>query len=186
MNHIEENNQLLFKNKYRIPSARLINWDYSSNGFYFITINSKYAKHYFGKIINKKMELNEIGKIAEKYWWEIPNHFKNVKLDEFIIMPNHIHGIISICRDDGNASSLNQLVIQKGDKAVPCLCDKKVSISSIIGSYKSICTREINKFYPEIYFKWHSRFYDRIIRNEKELNNVRNYIIKNPSKYNPM
>lgn len=89
-------NKLLFKNKYRVESLRLKNWDYSSNGKYFITINTQNSKNYFGKIINKKVILNNIGKIAEKYWKEIPNKFQNAIIDEFIIMPNHIHGIIII------------------------------------------------------------------------------------------
>ena len=86
--------KLLFMNKYRIASTRLIGWDYSSAGIYFLTINTKYSKYYFGEIKNKKMILNQIGKLVEKYWKEIPNRFSNAKLDEFIIMPNHIHGII--------------------------------------------------------------------------------------------
>ena len=85
-----------FKNKYRIPSARLINWDYRSNASYFITICTKYKQQYFGSIRNSKMHLSEIGQLAKKYWHEIPEHFSYVKLDKFIIMPNHIHGILII------------------------------------------------------------------------------------------
>jgi len=90
-------NQLsYFQQKYRIPSIRLKHWDYSSSGWYFITICTYQKTCYFGEIINGKMELSEIGKIAEKYWLEIPKHFSNIRLDEFVIMPNHIHGIIVI------------------------------------------------------------------------------------------
>src|SRR3989339_126401 len=64
-----------FKNKYRVPTTRLQNWDYSSNGYYFVTICTKDRKHYFGEITNNEMRLSEIGKIAQKYWLEIPNHF---------------------------------------------------------------------------------------------------------------
>ena len=64
-----------FKNKYRIPSTRLQNWDYGSNAAYFITICTKNRKHFFGEIINKDMQLNDVGKLAEQYWLEIPNHF---------------------------------------------------------------------------------------------------------------
>ena len=65
-----------FRDKYRIPSSRLQNWDYSDNGYYFITICTKERKHYFGEIINLKMQLSKIGEIAKKYWLEIQNHFR--------------------------------------------------------------------------------------------------------------
>ena len=85
-----------FKNKYRIPSARLQNWDYGSPGLYFITICTKNRECYFGEIKNGEMILNETGKIADQCWAEIPAHFKLVELGEFVIMPNHLHGIIII------------------------------------------------------------------------------------------
>ena len=85
-----------FRNKYRIPSTRLQNWDYSSNGYYFITICTKERKHNFGEIVDYKMKLSRIGEIAYKYWFEIPNHFSFVELDEFVVMPNHVHGILII------------------------------------------------------------------------------------------
>ncbi len=84
----------LYRNKYRIDSTRLKGWDYSSPGYYFITICTKDRECFFGEIIKEKMYLSEIGEIAHRYWAEIPNHFNNVVLDEFVIMPNHVHGII--------------------------------------------------------------------------------------------
>lgn len=83
-----------FKNKYRITSARLKFWDYRNNGAYFITICTANREHYFGEIENGIMQLNEIGKLAEKYWMEIPKHFPFVELGNFVIMPNHTHGIL--------------------------------------------------------------------------------------------
>jgi REP element-mobilizing transposase RayT len=85
-----------FRDKYRIPSARLQHWDYGWNGSYFVTINTANRKHYFGVIIDGKMHLSEIGKLANKYWLEIPDHFPFVKLDVHQVMPNHVHGIITI------------------------------------------------------------------------------------------
>ena len=87
---------ILFRNKYRIESARLPNWDYSSAGFYFIIICTRNRIQYFGKIVDGKMVLSKTGVIADRFWREIPNHFTNVRLDEYVIMPNHIHGIIEI------------------------------------------------------------------------------------------
>ncbi|MDA3883829.1 MAG: hypothetical protein PF481_11155 [Bacteroidales bacterium] len=97
-----------FCNKYRIPPSRMVTWDYSANGAYFITLCTAGKGHYFGDIrdcrdaINRVstattyVNLNEIGHIAEQYWNEIPQHFPFVELGEFVVMPNHIHGIIII------------------------------------------------------------------------------------------
>ena len=113
------------------------------------------------------MQLSKIGKIAQKYWLEIPKHFKNVYLDEFVIMPNHIHGII-ILRDDIPDENKRKRQYQK--------------IPIIIGSYKSSVTREINSF-DKIYFQWQKSYHDRVIRSEDELNGIREYIKINPKKW---
>jgi REP element-mobilizing transposase RayT len=85
-----------FKNKYRISSARPQTWDYSNNGAYFITICTQNRHHFFGHIKNQEMQLSEIGEFAEQYWYEIPNHFPFVELGNFVVMPNHVHGILII------------------------------------------------------------------------------------------
>ena len=85
-----------FKNKYRIPSTRLQTWDYSKNGAYFITICTQNREHFFGNIQNGTMQLSEIGKLAEQYWLEIPKHFPFIELGNFVVMPNHFHGILII------------------------------------------------------------------------------------------
>ncbi len=85
-----------FNNKYRIPSSRQSAWDYSRNAAYFITICCKDRQRYFGIITNGNMQLSAIGSIAAKFWYDIPQHFHYVKLDAFIVMPDHIHGIIII------------------------------------------------------------------------------------------
>lgn len=100
----------LYKNKYRIETPLLKKWDYSRDGYYFTTICVKNHKCLFGYIKYDKVILSSLGEIADKYWHEIPDHFPFVKLDEFIIMPNHIHGILVINRDR-----------DRRDKALPCL-----------------------------------------------------------------
>ena len=85
-----------FKNKYTIKSTRLEGYDYSQDGMYFVTICTKDREEFFGKIEDGEMVLSKIGKIAEKFWKEIPKHFPFVILDEFVIMPNHVHLIIEI------------------------------------------------------------------------------------------
>lgn len=181
----------LYKNKYRIKSARLPNWDYGSDGYYFITICTKNRELYFGDIVGGKIEFSEMGMIAKKYFLEIPNHFSFVQLDEFAIMPNHVHGILMINKNKPSASeSTVPINVETGQCPVSTVpkpdADNHVcvgksyknTISSIIGSYKSICAREIHHFNPD--FHWQSRFHDHIIRNDESLNRIRQYIIDNP------
>lgn len=96
----------LYQNKYRIPSTRLKNWDYGANAAYFITICTKNRAHYFGEVTDGEMKLSEIGKIANKFWAEIPEHFPFIELGAFIIMPNHTHGILILNKKE-NLSDLN-------------------------------------------------------------------------------
>lgn len=85
-----------FREKYRVPSNRLKGYDYSSEGVYFITICTKNCENYFGEIVEGKMVLNEIGKVADRFLREIPDHFQNVSIGEYVIMPNHVHIVIMI------------------------------------------------------------------------------------------
>ncbi|MDZ7743993.1 MAG: transposase [Bacteroidota bacterium] len=85
-----------FRNKYRISSSRLQNWDYAWDASCFVTICTHNRKNYFGKIIKQKMVLSPIGVIADIFWHEIKNHMENIELDAFVVMPNHIHGILAI------------------------------------------------------------------------------------------
>jgi hypothetical protein len=85
-----------FQNKYRIPSARNPNWDYRNQAIYFVTICTHKRLFYFGNIENGKMILSETGRIASKNWLDIPNHFPFIELINFVVMPNHIHGLLEI------------------------------------------------------------------------------------------
>jgi len=186
----------LYKNKFHIESTRLPGYDYSQPGYYFVTICTKYKFCYFGEIVDEKMVLNNIGKIAVKYWLEIPKHFLQVTLDEFVIMPNHVHGIVEInenCRDEAlprlyiNATEPNINIHQSYTGQHPQMSQispKPNSLSTIIGSYKSICTKTINQLHGNNYFAWQSRFYDHIIKNDQALFNIRQYIINNPQIWN--
>lgn len=101
----------LFRNKYLIPSTRLAGYDYGQPGFYFVTICTELRAYYFGRVVDGEMVLSTIGQIAMDCWSKIPEHFPHVMLDEFVIMPNHVHGIIVINRDaggiDGGAETQN-------------------------------------------------------------------------------
>ncbi|MCB0731480.1 MAG: transposase [Ignavibacteriae bacterium] len=163
-------------NKYRISSSRLKFWNYSQNGYYFVTICSKNQKKYFGEISNSEIILSDLGKLAQKYWKAIPQHYPFVNLDVFIIMPNHIHGIIII---DKNVETQNFASLQhsEGNKFGP----QSQNLGAIIRGFKAAVKKYavINN----IPFSWQPRFYDRIIRNERELFNIRKYIVYNPYKW---
>ena len=125
-----------FLQKYRIPSSRLQNYDYSQNGYYFITICTKDREHYFGQITDGKIQPSEIGKMAQKFWLEIPNHFPFVILDEFIVMPNHVHGILVIEKNNNDVrvetQNLASLQIPPQNKFGP----QSKNLASIIRGYK--------------------------------------------------
>ena len=164
----------LFQNKYRIKSIRLKNWDYSSNGAYFITICTNDRICYFGEIKNWKLVLSNIGKIVNEYWFKIPNHHENIILDQFITMPNHIHGILFI--DRPFVETCPGMSLRKYNKFSKPISG---SISMIINHFKSSVKRWCNNNHSAN-FQWQPRFYERIIRDDYELNRIREYIINNP------
>jgi REP element-mobilizing transposase RayT len=178
----------LYKNKYRIESARLKNWNYSYPGYYFITICTKNRDHFFGKIIDNQMHLSEIGRIVEQYWQDIPNHFPFANLDKQVIMPNHIHGIIVINKKQPsfpvetlqcNVSTQHKQI----SKIMSGISPKPGSLATIIRSFKSISTRTINEKYLSLHFAWQPRFHDHVIRNNNELTKIRLYIVNNPKNW---
>jgi len=188
------------KNKSR-KSYRLAGWDYSSDGHYFVTICTKNNRHYFGEIIDGEMRLNNLRKMAHQCWAEIPAHFPHVELDEFIVMPNHVHGIIiiknkpcvrtqnvasnnvgtqNIASNNNNVGTQNIASLQKNysNQFGP----QSKNLASIIRGYKI----GVKKFATinNIPFTWQPRFYDRIIRSDKEWYFIQEYILNNPANWN--
>ncbi len=158
--------------KYQRRSIRLKEYDYSQDGVYFVTICVKNRENLFGKIENDKMFLNEYGKVAEKFWLEIPFHYPSVSLDEFVIMPNHLHGILVIKKNTVGAQNLVPLQ-NKFQKIIPR------SLGTIIRGYKSGMTKWVRKN-TNIHTIWHRNYYEHIIRDEQDWEKIRDYIIKNP------
>lgn len=167
----------LFKNKYRIETARLSGWDYRSIGYYFITIVIKNRIQCLSTIVDGNVELSPIGNIINEEWLIIPTVFPHVECDEFIIMPDHIHGIIHIHSNNTEQESCKATISNKSS-------NRSGSLSVIVNRFKGTCTKRIKKEYDVTSFAWQSRFYDRIIRNAHELYNVRKYIRENPIKWN--
>ena len=168
-------------------SIRLKNYDYRSSALYYITICTKDWEKIFGEIKNGKVILNQCGIIARQEWKKTAQIRTNVELNTFVIMPDHIHGIIAIrnlniypCRGMAGHAHLTYSALVNRRFGHPV----KNSLASIIGSYKSSVSREINRFQQTPGRSiWHRNFYERIIRDERELDAVRKNIINNPHKY---
>mgnify|MGYP000951584987 CR=1 FL=1 len=172
-----------FRNKYRIPSARLQPWDYRWAGAYFITICTANRIHYLGEIENRKMVLSPIGVLADVFWHEIKNHAQNVELGAFVVMPNHVHGILILTgndndNDNDNVETLHATSLRHKNEQMAKISPKSGSVSTIIRSYKSAVTKHAHRLGFE--FAWQTRFYDHIIRNDASFQTINNYIINNP------
>lgn len=165
-----------YKNEFRIETARLKDWDYSTPWWYYVTINTHNHVSWFGEIVNSKMILNRLGKVVELCWTEIPNHYTSVELDYYIIMPNHMHGIIIL----NSAETCHGKSLQPRERKFSQ--PVKNSLSMVINQFKGAVKRWCNKNNCEN-FQWQPRFYDRIIRNETELFKIRKYIEQNPMKW---
>ena len=164
----------LYKNKYRIESTRLDVWDYSRYGYYFITICTKEKKCFFGNTNGDKILLNILGERIKEIWNQIPLQFPDVQLDEFIIMPNHIHGIVFINRDSINRVSTKKPFIKNNPMY------SELSLSKIIRWFKGRTTYEIHHTLQFSDFVWQPRYYEHIIRNEKSFQKILEYIHFNP------
>ena len=165
-----------FQGKYRIESTRLKDYDYSRNGAYFVTICTKNSRHLFGSIVDQKLIPNRQAEVVTECWLDLPAHYTNCVLDKFIIMPNHVHGIIIMDNE----------IVETGLKPVSTAgrVAKSYSLSEIIRGFKTFSARKINE-YQNTRGKafWQSRFFDHIIRNREELKRIRQYIIENPLKW---
>ena len=170
-----------YNNKYRIESVRLKNWDYRNNGAYFITINTGNRKHFFGEIINSEMQLSPIGEYAENFWMEIPKHFPFVELGNFVVMPNHTHGILIINNTDSVMDKSLQCNDSTGNQYYSDISPKSGSLSTIIRSYKSVVSKHARLLNPE--FNWQPKFHDHVIRNSESFERIQNYIENNPSNW---
>ena len=175
-----------FQNKYRIPSARLQHWDYRWAGAYFITICTQNREHYFGEIINGEMQLSNTGVIADILWHQIPHHTQNVELGAFVVMPNHIHGILIINESAVETLHATSLPLSTEpptakNQQMANISPKSNSISTIVRSYKSAVSKHAHRLGFEL--EWQPRFHDHIIRDDKSFQNITNYILNNPANW---
>ncbi|MBK6263684.1 hypothetical protein JKA74_01450 [Marivirga sp. S37H4] len=188
-----------FRNKYRVESARLQNWDYGSNAKYFVTICTKNRECFYGYVRNGEMILNDLGKIVETEWektFELRPDM-NLYMGEYIVMPNHFHGIIGIGENEYNTLGTDRGTI-RGRDAMNCVSTvttttdnnprtnppknqfgpQSKNLGSIIRGFKSAVTVNAKLINPD--FGWQGRFHDHIIRDKKSFHRISEYIKNNP------
>ena len=174
-------------------SIRLRNYDYSNEGAYFVTICTWKRECLFGDIREGSMRLNDLGTVIFSSWNNLTNHYRYIELDEFVVMPNHVHGILFIvgaafmtpdCATDAaqpfvvDRGAMNQGAMNQG------AMNRAPTVGEIVRGFKARCTIGINKLrqtpgYPV----WQRDFFERVIRNEHELARIRDYISSNPMKW---
>ena len=183
----------------RKNSLRLRGYDYSAVGAYFVTIVTWQREMLFGDVVDGEMVLNAMGQIVLKWWLKIPKHFPTVELGNFVIMPNHVHGIIII--DDRGAVSApvdgidsigrsgvsppnDDIENNQGRETLP-LHRVKPKLGQIIAYFKYQSTKEMNSLdrLDEITKFWQRNYHDRIIRNEREMSRIWDYIEANPARW---
>jgi putative transposase len=170
----------LFRDKYRIETTRRRDWNYAAPGWYFVTICTENKRCYYGRIMDGVMKPSILGEYAEACWRGIPSHHKNVTIDEFIVMPNHVHGIIVI---DGAEwmPSLGRKGERRRPQPLPTVSPRTSSLGAIVRSYKSAVSTWAHT--QRLKFEWQPRFHERIIRGKNSLANIRQYIRDNPANW---
>jgi putative transposase len=173
-------------------NIRLEDYDYSSNGAYFVTICTAQRLHLFGEIIDLNMQLNDFGQIAQNCWLELPNHFPKLVVDEFVVMPNHVHGVVFIQSEQndvpvGARRPCPKVRFMVKRHALPLQTQaafgklQKGSLGAIVGSFKSAVTKRINEARGrpgEVV--WQQNYFDRIVRSDEQLIAARAYVVNNP------
>ena len=173
----------LFRNKYRIPSARATWHDYNG-GAYFVTICTRDMEHYFGEIVGGEMNMTEIGEYVQQCIKNIPQHNTYANVPAFVVMPNHVHLIVII--DDENADSICRDVPWRvstygKNETMQTIANQQGRLSTMIGGFKQSVTRYANA--NSISFAWQTRFHDRIIRDCDEINRIAEYIENNVARW---
>lgn len=162
--------------KHNRQSIRLKGYDYSQSGYYFVTICVADRYCLFGRIKDEQMVLNKYGQIAKKEWIRTEKLRNNVRLDDFVVMPNHVHGIIIIT--DKNSRGVSRYAPNKSKNKFR---SPSKNLGAIVRGYKSTVTKQINELNNQPGDKvWQRNYYDHIIRNRNELDQIRKYIRENP------
>ena len=157
-------------------SPRLKDYDYTESGAYFVTICTQNRLYLFGDVHNSEMVLSKAGEIATERWLALPEHHPHVELDLFVVMPNHMHGILVLTDENPVETALSENNNHRLQSR---------SLGTIVGSYKSSVTRHIRQAIPEYAQQtiWQPRYHDHIIRNPDDLHRLQDYVHYNPARW---
>ncbi|MDL2214989.1 transposase [Dysgonomonas sp. OttesenSCG-928-M03] len=163
-------------------TIRLQGYDYSQEGLYFVTICCQDKICRFGKIQNDEVVLNEVGEIVKRYWLDIPNHFPHIILHEFVIMPNHVHGILEIAEcvavAANNHSPENETPFRSPSKTIGSVVRGfKIGVSKWLNNQWAKDFSPVRQLSKSI---WQRNYYEHIIRNSRSYQNISDYIKSNP------
>lgn|GEM_PF-87594 len=167
-------------NKHHRRSVRLKGYDYAQAGAYFVTICTQNRGHMFGEVVNEEMRLNDAGRLVQSVWDGLPGHYPGVETDAFVIMPNHIHGIVVLVGAGPRAC------LETGQ---PRGVAPTLSLSDVVHRFKTLITKRyadgVKQFgwLPFCGHLWQRNYYEHIIRDEVSLNRIRQYIIDNPARW---
>ena len=167
------------KEKHYRRSIRLKEYDYSTPGAYFVTVCALNREHLFGKIVDGKIRLNKTGKIIQSGWGELSQNYQGVNTDAFVVMPNHIHGIIVLSSVGATLRGCPPLGQAQGPAPT-------MSLPDVVHRFKSLTTTRYRKSLLQDYSQqfsgwlWQRNYYEHVVRNEDELNRIREYILYNP------
>ena len=154
-------------------SIRLKGYDYSQAGAYFVTICTQNRELLLGEIVNGTMRVNPFGEIANACWDDLPRHYPYVKLDTFVVMPNHVHAIIGLADDAIAGADFN-----------PAPAGTRHGLAEIVRAFKTFSARRINILRNTLGTPvWQRNYYEHVVRDETDLNNIRQYVINNPVKW---
>ena len=174
--------------KRRHHSIRLQGYDYTRQGAYFVTICTRNRECLLGDIVEGRMHLSEAGRLAQAVWEDLPHHYPHVQIDVWVIMPNHMHGIIILTEaqateDDMQSGADPKTNVGAGLKPAPT-APTRHGLSEIVRAFKTFSARRINALHNTVGTPfWQRNYYEHVIRNESALDRIRQYIVDNPARW---
>jgi putative transposase len=166
----------LFKNKYRVGTCRPAWWDFNGSGNYCVTIVTKDRAKCFGVLENQKVKLSEAGEMVQQLWQQVPRQFPDVDLGEYIVMPDHFHGILTI--SNPNRADAEKVMLAGGGVTGRFNPMLHKGLGTVIRWFKGRATFELRKQNPS--FAWQRNFYAHIILNNRAFERISRYIRDNP------
>lgn len=173
--------------KHHRRSIRLKEYDYTQAGAYFVTICARHRECPFGQVAGDEMVLNDAGRMVQDAWEELPHRFPTIRLDEFVVMPNHVHFIVWLnppehvgtqCRGAINCAPTTVTPIGQSST----VDRQRPTLGQVVRTFKAVITRRIRQAGGHG-FAWQRNYYERVIRNDRELNAIRQYIRDNPARW---